>query len=255
MTSETPVAPGPPPLPLLRFTRDHLALVLGGIPVTLSVTKLLLVSQGDDASLVVLVQSLNAVGILAFTLATSLPLVLPVLAVLVVTGWAPRLLPNMEPNRRQRTLISTFVGTFLFFAVFVSWTLAAFELALSAILVGIGLLANWVERRRGRTGQQALVEPVTLLVVALLSLAVIGPWLPSERITLSNGSVRVGYLVAIGDPMTVLWREGGVVYLRPRDIKDRQICSITRAWSPGILSLGRDTTGLCPHAKVTRPKP
>ena len=255
MTSKTPAGPAPSSSPLLRFTRDHLALVLGGIPVTLSVTKLLLVSQGDDASLVVLVQNLNAVGILAFTLATSLPLVLPVLAVLVVTDWAPRLLPNMEPNRRQRTLISTFAGTFLFFAMFVSWTLAAFELALSAILVGIGLLVNWLERRRGRTGQQALVEPMTLTVIAVLSLAIIGPWLPSERITLNNGTVRVGYVVAIGDPMTLLWREGGVAYLRPGNIKDRQICSMTKAWSPGILSLGRDTTRLCPRDKVTPAKP
>lgn len=244
-----------PPSPLLRLMRDHWPLMLGGIPVTLAVTKLLLISQGDDASLVVLVQNLNAVGILAFTLATSLPLLLPILAVLVVTDWAPRLLPNMKPNRRQRTLIAIFVGTLLFFAMFVSWSLAVFGLTTSAGIVGIGLLTNWFERRRGRTGQQALVEPATLIVLAIVSLALIGPWLPSERITLNSGIVRVGYVVAIGDPMTVLWREGGVAYLRPGNIKDRQICSTTRAWSPGILSIGRDTTALCPRDKVTHAKP
>lgn len=244
-----------PPSPLLRLTRDHWPLMLGGIPVTLAVTKLLLVSQGDDASLVVLVQNLNAVGILAFTLATSLPLVLPVLAVLVVTDWAPRLLPNTKPSSRQRTLISIVVGALLIFAVFVSWSLAVFVLVTSAVLVGLGLFTNWFGRRHGITGQQAIMEPAALIAFALASLALVGPWLPSERITLNSGIVRVGYVVAIGDPMTVLWREGGVAYLRPGDIKDRQICSTSGAWSPGFLSIGRDTTALCPRDKVTRAKP
>jgi hypothetical protein len=255
MTSQTPAASTPPHLPLLRFTREHLALVLAGIPLTLSVTKLLLISQGDNASLVVLVQSLNAITILAFTLATCLPLVLPILGVLIATDWSPRLMPNIAPSSQRRILITAFGSTLLLFVVFVSWTQAVFLVAVSALIVGIGSLTNWSERRRGRTGQSALVEPVTLLFVALLSLAATGPWLPSEQITLTNGSVRVGYVVAVGDPMTVLWREGGVVYLRPQDIKDRQICLITRAWSPGLLALGRDTTEQCPIGKVSRPKP
>jgi hypothetical protein len=169
-------------------------------PLTLSVTKLLLISQGDDASLAVLVQSLNVITILAFTLATCLPLVLPILVVLIATDWGPRLMPDVPPRRQRRILIAAFSGTLLFFVVFVSWALAAFLLGVSALIVGIGSLANWLERRRGRTGQSALVEPVTLLLVGLLSLAVTGPWLPSERITLTNGSVRVGYMVAVGGP-------------------------------------------------------
>jgi hypothetical protein len=136
-----------------------------------------------------------------------------------------------------------------------SWSLAIFCVLLSVFLVGCGILMNWVVRRFGVTGQQTLVDSTTLVAFLVFSVTVFGPWLPSERITLSDGSVRVGYVVASGDPMTVFWRSGGVVYLKGKNVEDRQICSRTILFTPGIFSLGRDSTSPCPDDKVTTEKP
>jgi hypothetical protein len=254
MTTQPPATPTPPQSPLFRFILEHPALVLGGVPLTLTMIRLLLVSQGDDAALAVLAQSLNVTTILVITLTTSLPPLLLALGLLVAQGEGARLLPDMPPARRRSYFVVAFSYTFLLL-LFVSWRMAVIWLVASAAIVGLGLLFRWLWHRRGETSRQPLVEPVALVVPVVLSLALMGPWLPAERITLSNGSVRVGYVVAVGDPMTVLWREGGVVYLRPKDLKDRQICARTIGLGPGIMSLTSDKTERCPSDKVTRLKP
>jgi hypothetical protein len=253
MTTQPPATPTPPQSPLFAFIRDHPGLVLGGVPLTLTMIRLMLVSQGDDAALAVLIKSLNVTTILVSTLTTSLPTLLLVLGLLVAEEGV-RLLPDMPPPRRRSYLIVAFADAFLLL-LFISWRLAIIWVVTSATMLGIGLLFRWLYHRRGDTGHQPLVEPVALVVIVVFILSTLGPWLAPERITLSNGSVRVGYVVADGDPMTVLWREGGVVYLRPKDIKDRQICARTGGLGPGIMSLASDTTERCPIEKVTPGKP
>jgi len=255
MTTQPLATPTPPQSPLFRFIREHPALVLGGVPVTLTMIRLLLVSQGDDAALAVLAQNLNVTTILVVTLTTSLPALLLVLGLLVVQGEGGRLLPHdMPPARRRSYFIVAFSYTFLLMLL-ISWRMVVIWLVVTAAIVGIGLLSRWLWHRRDDTYSQPLVEPEVLVVTVISSLVLLGPWLPAERITLSNSSVRVGYVVANGDPMTVLWREGGVVYLRTKDIKDRKICARTGGLGPGIMSLRSDKTEPCPSDKVTRLKP
>jgi hypothetical protein len=209
--------------------------------------RLLLVSQGDAATLAVLAQNLDITTIFVATLVASLFIMLYVVSLLLVTEEGA-LLPSFRgPGLRRLVLVLTAA---LVVSMDVSWRLALLWVIAFAVFVGLEYLARWLSRRAGGTGSGRLVEPVVFVFIILSSVVLMGPWLPTDRITLSDNSIRVGYVVSTGDPMTVLWREGGVVYLKPSDFKARQLCSEGSS-GPSILSLGKDVTPPCPSAKVS----
>jgi hypothetical protein len=142
MTTQPTATPTPPQSPVFRFIREHPALVLGGVPLTLTMIRLLLVSQGDDAALAVLAQSLNVTTILVVTVTTSLPALLLVLGLLVAQDEGARLLPDMPRARRRSYLIVAFSYTFLLM-LFVSWRMAVIWLVVLSATVGMGLL-YWI---------------------------------------------------------------------------------------------------------------
>jgi len=112
MTTQPPATPSTQS-PVFRFILEHPALALGGVPLTLTTIRLLLVSQGDDAALAVLAQTLNVTTILVITLTTSLPTLLLVLGLLAAQGGGARLLPDMPPARRRSYFIVALGYTFL----------------------------------------------------------------------------------------------------------------------------------------------
>ena len=149
-------------------------------------------------------------------------------------------------ERPRQVRCATFVYLFS-----VSWRFALLLIGIGAVVVIPGLVL------RRKNSDEPIVSMITVVIGLLFStLLQVGLWLPLERITLKDGSARVGYVLNVADPnpsdpLTILWREGGLVYVKSGDLKDRQPCNNGWALGPGLISLVQNSTPACPLAKVT----
>lgn len=236
--------------PLATFTKDHLTLVLGGIPIALVVVRLMLFSRGDATVMAALVQNANISTVLISTLTGWFPIALFAIGLwLHATGNLQRWLPDAAPPLENLFLL-VWGSLVLFTVMLLPWRSA---------LVWVGavlLIAIWETRgvrrakRQGKPRPRRQTDPLAYITVLVAGLMTMSPWMPIERIVLQNGSTRVGYVLHEGDPAAVLWREGGLTYLRQADLKDRQPCSVGDG-DRGILTSSRDMTPKCPEHKIT----
>jgi len=244
----------------LQFIRTHLALIFGGIPLTMAIWRLIIVSRGDAATLSLLVQNLNLTTILVFTLVTTAPAWFVYLAELFLIEVCIRF-----PARSPLFLSVATIGISFLIAYFISWVLALWWMAGSAIILLLAFLnkpelegtdMSDFRNMTFLTARRVLI-PIWIVLMSLqLLIFPQVPWLVAERITLADGTVRVGYVVSAGNPMTVLWREGGIVYLEAGAVKARQPCQRTDrdAAFPmsGRLFDSSSATPACPSKKLSR---
>lgn len=82
-----------------------------------------------------------------------------------------------------------------------------------------------------------------------LSLALRRPWLPSEKIVLRSGSVKVGYTLAVKDGWQVILgeRTRTIEYVKSDDVVTRQVCRLGPATSERpFIDLLRTPAGTVP---------
>jgi hypothetical protein len=239
------------PSSLSSFVRKHFALFLGGIPLALAGIRLVVVSQGDSAVMAALIQTLNLSTVVMYTVTTAGPFIVFFLLLALATGggeWVPR-----QDRSRRSWWVVLYISFAVNYLLSVSWRMALLLIGTGAGVVILGLVL------RRKNPDEPIVSMIPLVIGLLVStLLQVGLWLPLERITLKDGSARVGYVLNVADPnpsdpVTILWREGGLVYVKSGDLKDRQPCSDAWAVGPGLLDLVRDSTPSCPLAKVTPP--
>jgi len=230
--------------PISAFIRKHLALLLGGVPLALAGIRLVVVSQGDPAVMAALIQTLNLSTVLVYAVTTAGPGILFFLLLALGTGggdWLPR----QDRWRKFWAFVCVMYAVVLLLAV--SWKMAASLIGLGAAMVVIGLVA-----RRWDDAMPIISTPAVAIGLVFGALLQVGLWLPIERITLKDGSARVGYVLNAADPIVILWREGGLVYLKQANVSDRQPCT-DGSTGPGLDDLVRESTPSCPKAKVTPP--
>jgi hypothetical protein len=154
-------------------------------------------------------------------------------------------LPRQDRWRKFWAFACVMYAVVLLLAV--SWKMAASLVGLGAAMVVIGLVA-----RRRDDAMPIISTPAVAIGLVFGTLLQVGLWLPIERITLKDGSARVGYVLNAADPIVILWREGGLVYVKQANVSDRQPCT-DGSTGPGLDDLVRESTPSCPTAKVTAP--
>jgi hypothetical protein len=230
------------------FLSDHLAIVTAIVTAGFVVLRVMAVARYDpEVTLALLSRSDPSVLVLG-TLATMLPIWIP-LALL--------LLDTHRVVRRNAGLGSSFAVTVGFLGLataLVVMTPIASVIA-SALGIGAGWLVIQVMRRRGPPSDP--VSRLRSLAIALLYINVLQvvtltqPWLPRETVGTTSGTTMVGYVLGSESGWTsvLVEPEHSVRLIADHDIVTRSPCASIRSFgllSLPLLALVRDLSGVRP---------
>jgi hypothetical protein len=216
---------------LLELVRSHITLVLTLIPILLSGLRIFAVANGDRATLVTLLSTLDVKAVLLGTFAWLVPSGFGVAAAIFWIRWLQ--LESVPLGAGQRTAILWLAVSTTILALI----LFAFAPVNDLLNLLLCLFAVYFFRKpeRNRVGQAVIIGAAFFaLVVAPVVFRAANMWLPAERIVLKNQPVMVGYVLA-ADPRyaTVLKAADSTVQiLELDDVESRTICRL----NPGLES-------------------
>ncbi|WP_329482306.1 hypothetical protein OG555_08770 [Kribbella sp. NBC_01484] len=212
------------------FFKDHPALVTAALSALLIAARLLSIARFDVSTAATILQTSGTATAVAGTTLTLLPFALMVatclLAVVVLID--PSLI-NLSPGWAW-TLFSLALGATL------CLTATALVVATVAVVVVVAVIGRYV-RRNSRTVHIAeavassrllRIQLTVLLVVAAMTPIILQrPWLPVQTITMTDGKLRVGYVLGESQGALVLMSEAdrSIEFLDPDNVKSRAICS------------------------------
>ncbi len=212
---------------LLGLVRSHVTLVLTLIPILLSGLRIFAVANGDRATLVTLLSTLDVKAVLLGTFAWLLPTAFGVAAAICWIRWLQLRSVSRPLGARQTTAL-------LWLAVCTT-ILALILFALAPVNDLFNLLlcvfAVYFFRRpeRNRAGQAVIIGAAFLaLVLAPVVFRAANMWLPAEKIVLRNQPAIIGYVLT-ADPRyaTVLKAADSTVQILQLDeIESRTICRL-----------------------------
>ena len=236
----------------LRHLLEHVGL-LSSIALFLVVaTKIYRVANGDVATAASLIQAAGPLNVSFGVVVTTLPYFFYMLGCASMM-----LLPRFEDGISQCIAILTWLGCVVILCVLGTWLDVAFMFLFPLIHVVMALVflkwgdriyARWEARdaAEAEAKEQGNKEPVVYwwrmnsweylvwLPMILVSIwpfaaAILSshPWLPTERLALNGGSVRVGYVVARDEAtMTVLDHGSRQISYVPIDgVQKRELCA------------------------------
>jgi hypothetical protein len=218
---------------LLGLVRSHVTLVLTLIPVLLSGLRIFAVANGDRATLVTLLSTLDVKAVLLGTFAWLLPTGFAVAATICWIRWLQLRSVSGPPSAGQSTgllwlaVCTTILALILF----------AFAPVNDLFNLLLCLFAVYFFRKpeRNRVGQAVIIGAAFLaLVLAPVVFRAANMWLPAEKIVLKNQPAIVGYVLT-ADPRyaTVLKAADSTVQiLEFDDVESRTICRL----NPGLES-------------------
>lgn len=223
----------PPPTTVLGLAQEHIGLVLTLIPVVLSILRVFAVANGDRATLVTLLTTLDVTAVLLGTFAWALPTAVGVVAAILWIRWLQPRPSSGAPEAANRatslwpTVLATLVALILFALAPVN-DLVNLLLCVAAVFV-------FRKPERNRLGR-ALMIGAGFLVFVLGPVVFRGAnmWLPAERIEVKEQPTLVAYVLAADRlHVTVLRADTSTAQiLRLDDIESRTICRV----NPGVES-------------------
>jgi hypothetical protein len=217
---------------LLGLLRSHVTLIVSVVPILLSGMRIFAVADGDRATLVTLLSTLDVAAVLLGTFAWLLPTAFGVAAAVCWIRWL-QLSSASPPLAGHR-------GVMLWLAIpvtVVALILFAFAPVNDLLyLLLCGLAVGYFRRPERNRIAQAVILVAAFLAVMLgpVVFRAANMWLPAERIQLRDQPAVVGYVLA-ADPQyaTVLQAaDSAVRILRLDQVESRTICSI----NPGLES-------------------
>lgn len=206
------------------------------VPLLVAALRLVIVSQGDDASLTALLSTLDPIALVLSTALAYLPFVIGV-AWYVAADRSARLADSGGLAPAYLRLTITVLKVSMFFALMwaTDWFVAA---AVVAVLVTWGV--TWLRRRRDWYVEHERFAMLTLFALVFSSYIASPDWLQAEKIQTEQDVISSTYYVLEEDEelVTVFTVVGPqVLYLEKDDIEARTICSPGRP-SPAHLLLG-----------------
>ncbi|HEY6687952.1 MAG TPA: hypothetical protein VI094_17265 [Propionibacteriaceae bacterium] len=218
---------------LLGLVRSHVTLVLTLIPVLLSGLRIFAVANGDRATLVTLLSTLDVKAVLLGTFAWLLPTGFGVAAAICWIRWLQLGSVSGPLGAGQRTALLWLAVCITILAV-ILFALAPVNDLFNLLLC---LFAVYFFRKpeRNRLGQAVIIGAAFVtLVLAPVVFRAANMWLPAEKIVLRNQPAIVGYMLT-ADPRyaTVLKAADSTVQiLEFDDVESRTICRL----NPGLES-------------------
>ena len=183
---------------LLGLVRSHVTLVLTLIPVLLSGLRIFAVANGDRATLVTLLSTLDVKAVLLGTFAWLLPTGFGVAATICWIRWLQLRSVSGPPSAGQSTgllwlAVCTTILALILFALAPVNDLFNLLLCLFAVYF-------FRKPERNRLGQAVIIGAAFLaLVLAPVVFRAANMWLPAEKIVLKNQPAMVGYVLT-ADP-------------------------------------------------------
>ncbi len=211
---------------LTGLVRNHFTLILTLIPILLCAMRIFAVANGDRATLVTLLSTLDVKSVLLGTFAWLLPSAFGVVAAICWIRWI-RLGSVTGPSSPSQRV------TIFWLAIFTTvMTLILFLFApvndLFNLLVLIPAVYLFRKTERNRAGKAVIVVVafVTIFLAPLVFRRQM--WHPAERIAVKQGPAIVGYVLATDSRYaTVLQTADSAVQIIPFDeVESRTICRL-----------------------------
>ena len=220
---------------MLDLLRSHIPLLVTLIPVLFSGVRIFEVANGDRATLVTLLSTLDVKAVLLGTFAWLLPTAFGVAAAVCWIRWLQPGAVSTPEVARPRVIL--WVAVCLTVVALILFAFAPISdliyLLLCALAVGY-----FRKPERNRVGQAVILGCAFLaLVLAPVVFLAANMWLPAERIQIRNEAAVVGYVLA-ADPQyaTVLQAADSTVrILRLDQVESRTICTLNRELESGSM--------------------
>ena len=210
--------------------KDHPALAAAVLSAALIAARLLSIARFDVNTAATILQTTGTATAVAGTTLTLLPFALVIVTwLLAVVVLIDPTLIDLSPGWAW-TLFSLALGATLCLTATVL-VIATLVFVLAAAVIGR------VVRRNSRTinlvetvGSSRLLRiqlTVLLVVAAMTPIILQRPWLPVQTITMTDGKLRVGYVLGESQGALVLMSEAdrSIEFLDPDNVKSRAICS------------------------------
>jgi hypothetical protein len=210
--------------------KDHPALAAAVLSAALIAARLLSIARFDVNTAATILQTTGTATAVAGTTLTLLPFAL------VIVTWLLAVVVLIDP-----TLIDLSPGwawTLFSLALGATLCLTATVLVIATLVFVLAVaVIGRVVRRNSRTinlvetvGSSRLLRiqlTVLLVVAAMTPIILQRPWLPVQTITMTDGKLRVGYVLGESQGALVLMSEAdrSIEFLDPDDVKSRAICS------------------------------
>lgn len=202
---------------------EHATLIVGGTSTVIVLLRLLSVAHFDPETAFAILQSVGNTTVIIGTLLASIWVVVAVIGITIM-----RYFMRHELSPQYRTAFDC--------AVFGGCVMILMTAPAAAILLIILIVAMWIHVRRSYAGMRTKSKPTRVFgefvlgtAIALTILLGAYPWIPLERISISNQTkVHIGYVLrADGETIVILTdkrrrieylaREGGTV--------ERELCN------------------------------
>lgn len=206
------------PLTLYRWAAEHPALAFAVASTLFAAIRIVRIAGGRTETALAIVRELSATELVIATLVMLLPATL-VGSLVGLLYWMYKTDGRAAPRwfvvgYAILVLLLTSLGFLLIAALYVAFTFAFRK------------WIRWRDARKGRAPIYPDYDVVGAMIIFFAVLAPITPWVPSERLTLSDGSSFTAYVLAEDSrSLSVLDREGRTVaYVDRLALAKREIC-------------------------------
>lgn len=202
---------------------EHATLIIGGTSTVIVLLRLLAVTHFDPETAFAILQSVGTTTVIIGTLLASIWVVVAFIGIAIM-----RYFMHHELSSQHRTAFDC--------AVFAGCVVILMTAPTAAILLIIIIVATWVHIRRSFLGMEVRSKPTRVFIEFVLGTAIaltilLGayPWIPLERIRISNqAKVHTGYVLRTdGETIVILndkWRR--IEYVeRKGGTVDRELCN------------------------------
>lgn len=202
-----------------KWSKGNLIWLLGLVPFLLVVANVLLLSNGDLATLRVLVRNADPVNVALSVLTPLVPLVLLMVACHIIEEWV---VVRRMPAEVGLGAIITGVAALMLMPFSRGSTLIVFAIS----FIALGIFVRRERRKFAAENRRSKVfQPSITVIVAIIALLLGGPWMPRERIELQDKPPLAGYFLSTQDDWSTLLTEDGEVVIVPSDqVVTRVVC-------------------------------
>ena len=229
--------------PVMRFATEHPLILWTGIALTVLVIKVLVETRGTTESALTVIQGTSVVGLLISLAMSWIPALAPAVA-------ATALLAAFDLGRRSVSTVlalrpvSTVVGIVALLVTLAVTSVLGILLFLAVVAVAYVVIFLVRRRSRGapvperaRRADRLIATTLGFAVGAILMFP--GMWVPVERLSMSDGSAEVAFVINTNDGWATLLRESdrSIDTVPLAEIVGRKVCRVGKGPAPTLLDL------------------
>jgi hypothetical protein len=230
--------------PVMRFATEHPLILWAGIAAVVLVVKVLIEVRGGTESALTVVQGAGAVGVLLSLALSWIPALAPAVATmafLAVFDLGRQSVASVLALRPVSTTVGI-AAALVTLAVTSVLGIALFVAVVALVYIVIYLVRRRQARHakvpeRARRSDRLMATSLGFAVGAILLFP--GMWVPPERLSMTDGSAEVAFVISTQDGWATLLRESdrSIDQVKMDEIVARKVCRVGRGPAPTLLDL------------------